>query len=1026
MKKNLLLVMACLSLTRIYGAEKTWTEPIVSPDLVIQESDGFVAVEAEHFVRQEKSGVRAWHLTTFDHEAGITPDADPNHTEGASGAAYLEILPDTRKNHGEKLIKGQNFINEPGKMAILSYNIHFKNTGKYYVWARIYSTGTEDNGVHVGIDGTWPESGQRMQWTAKNHWAWGSKQRTAKVHTGVPGILYLNIESPGVHTIQFSMREDGFEFDQFLMTKDAGFKQPSRAVKVSKPRQGKLPAPFRTAQKPAFTSTQKVPVAATSLVMGDFPGRKNAYVDNGKWFAVNPEAHKKSVVAGTWPFNSGVFDLTLHAVGENDGQSSYSVLLEGEEIGSFKCPLSKEMFEEGKAFTHTFKNVRIDEKAKIEVIANIGSADGNEFSRARWSRISVQPRDNKKLVRKVSPSAVEKNVAVPVEKQVSFSGNLFGDRTPDGDGSIEISGELKTWHKVALTLDGPYAHEKDNNPNPFTDLRFQMVFKHESGTRTYSVPGYFAADGKAGESSAESGTKWRVLFAPDLDGTWSYSVAFHQGELAALNGGGAAMSPWHGKTGSFKITKSDKSGRDLRSKGRLQYVGKHHLKFAGTEEWFVKAGADAPETFLAYKDFDGTIAMKPGVPLKSWEPHIQDWQNGDPSWKGGKGKGIIGAINYLSGKGCNVFSFLTYNAGGDGDNIWPFIERDDKLNYDCSKLDQWSIVLDHGTARGMYLHFKLQETENDDNKRGGRNRVVPTSLDGGDLGIERKLYVREIVARFGHNLALNWNLGEENTQTTSQQREMAQYIADQDPYDHLIVVHSYPNQQDQVYRPLLGDGSVLSGASLQNSNIRDCHHQVVKWTRESAATGKPWVIGFDEPGTASEGMPADPGYPGMPANFNNPSIHDTRKYALWGTLMAGGSGVEYYFGYKLPQNDLVCEDWRSRDLSWDYCRIALDFFGTLPLGDMANTNELTGNTKHDNSAYCFSKQGELYLVYLPVGGSRSLDLSNANGNFSLSWFNPRTGKSLHSDTAYQGGQKVSVAAPGNEKNDWLAVIKKNN
>ena len=42
--------------------------------------------------------------------------------------------------------------------------------------------------------------------------------------------------------------------------------------------------------------------------------------------------------------------------------------------------------------------------------------------------------------------------------------------------------------------------------------------------------------------------------------------------------------------------------------------------------------------------------------------------------------------------------------------------------------------------------------------------------------------------------------------------------------------------------------------------------------------------------------------------------------------MAGGAGVEYYFGYKLPQNDLVCQDFRSRDKSWDYCRIALNFF----------------------------------------------------------------------------------------------------
>ena len=47
------------------------------------------------------------------------------------------------------------------------------------------------------------------------------------------------------------------------------------------------------------------------------------------------------------------------------------------------------------------------------------------------------------------------------------------------------------------------------------------------------------------------------------------------------------------------------------------------------------------------------------------------------------------------------------------------------------------------------------------------------------------------------------------------------------------------------------------------------------------------------------------------------TAHDIRKYTLWGTLMAGGVGVEYCFGYALPRNDLVCEDLRSRDKSWD-------------------------------------------------------------------------------------------------------------
>ena len=59
--------------------------------------------------------------------------------------------------------------------------------------------------------------------------------------------------------------------------------------------------------------------------------------------------------------------------------------------------------------------------------------------------------------------------------------------------------------------------------------------------------------------------------------------------------------------------------------------------------------------------------------------------------------------------------------------------------------------------------------------------------------------------------------------------------------------------------------------------------------------------------------------------------HAVRRQTLWGTLMGGGAGVEYYFGYQFVENDLVCEDWRSRDRSWDYCRIALEFFEEIAI-----------------------------------------------------------------------------------------------
>ncbi|KAA5541756.1 DUF5060 domain-containing protein [Roseiconus nitratireducens] len=866
------------------AAKPSAADPTVDESVVFAEQDGIVAVEAEHFFRQTSTDRRAFYLTDADQSPAVGPDGDPNHAAGASGGAYLEILPDTRRTHDDRLIKGENFSPEAGAMAVVHYRVHFDHPGRYYVWARAFSTGSEDNGLHVGLDGEWPASGQRLQWCqGKNTWRWESKQRTAQEHCGEPHQIFLDVPTPGVHTVQFSMREDGFEFDKWLMTTDRDYQRPDDVGPAVQLKQGQLPQTSRTA---AIDRSQSRP----------------------------------------------------------------------------------------------------------------SNADGSP-------------------TRPVS----EKPLQQP--------------RGVDGDATVTVTGTPQRWHKLTFNLSGPYAHEQDNAPNPFTDHRMTVRFRHSDGTE-YTVPGYFAADGDAANTSAESGTVWRAHFAPDRVGAWRYEVSFRTGRNAALDvqPSGAPLDPFDSVSGSIDIAESDKSGRDLRAHGRLDYVGQRYLRFAGTGKYFLKAGADAPETLLAYADFDNTIAGNPRrAPLKTWQPHRGDWEQGDPTWADGKGKGLIGAINYLSGKGCNAFSFLTYNAGGDGDNVWPFIDREDKLHYDCSKLDQWGIVFDHGTQRGMYLHFKMQETENDDHKRGKNQGNVPESLDGGDLGTQRKLYCRELIARFGHNLALNWNLGEENTQTTAQQIAMIDYLAALDAYKHPIVVHTFPDQQDQVYRPLLGDRSKLTGVSLQNSSLKTTHEQTVKWVDASREAGKPWVVAFDESGSAAHAQCPDLGYRGFDGHDRQGKMahtqHEVRKFTLWGTLMGGGAGNEYYFGYQFDENDIVCEDWRSRDQSWDYCRIAINFFHDhdLPFWEMANADDLVGNPQHDVSKYCFAKAGHSYLVYLPNGGSTELDLSGAKKEvFDVVWFDPRSGGELQIGSVQQvtGGTTVSLGQPpANPDQDWLIWLR---
>lgn len=57
MKKAIFTAAALVSLGAF--ADKQLTKPIVGDDLIFEEKDGLVAVEAEHFFKQENDDIRA-------------------------------------------------------------------------------------------------------------------------------------------------------------------------------------------------------------------------------------------------------------------------------------------------------------------------------------------------------------------------------------------------------------------------------------------------------------------------------------------------------------------------------------------------------------------------------------------------------------------------------------------------------------------------------------------------------------------------------------------------------------------------------------------------------------------------------------------------------------------------------------------------------------------------------------------------------------------------------------------------------
>ncbi len=584
---------------------------------------------------------------------------------------------------------------------------------------------------------------------------------------------------------------------------------------------------------------------------------------------------------------------------------------------------------------------------------------------------------------------------------------------------VTLLGTLKRWHPITIRVEGPGVSETDA-VNPFSDYRLDVTFRHEE--EVYVVPGYFAADGLSHETSATSGNVWHAHFSPPHTGLWTYEVSFLAGpDIAVADGvGGGTPVEGHLAAGSFIVNETDKEAPDLRGRGILRYVDAPYLRF-DNGEWHLKGGTNSPENLLAYHDIDETYSLSDESYVKSYDSHLADWQAGDPSWQSGKGKGLIGAINYLASEGVNSAFFVLVNLGlrdiedEGNEDVWPWISPDIHDRYDVSKLAQWDIVFRHMQTKGMLIHLALQEVDND------------LLLNDGDLGRERTLYYREMIARFGYHPGVIWNIGEElleGRNTHAQRVSYIDFIDALDPYDHPVMAHSFPGtvNYESIYGPLLGHPT-FSGISFQihqgaeYSGDLKVYNNTKLWYENAASTGRPWVIMMDECCGWRKGIrPWGEDY----------NVDKVRQEALWGNLMGGGAGVEWFFGdYALTHYDYVTEDFRPYEIIWRQTRYALDFFHDyLPFHEMAPQTGLTTDENH----LVFAAPGERYVVYQRrATADATLDLEGHAGTYSVKWFDPRLGGAPFYGsvrTINGSGQQALGPAPTRTKDDWVALVER--
>ena len=578
--------------------------------------------------------------------------------------------------------------------------------------------------------------------------------------------------------------------------------------------------------------------------------------------------------------------------------------------------------------------------------------------------------------------------------------------TTCGGPGPSVEGDLVAWHRVTVSFPGPETSE-DAEMNPFRNYRLTVLFNNETTGKTVKVPGFYAADGNAAETSATKGSVWRAHFLPSEPGAWKFTASFRTATDIALSKDLQAGEPtaFDGVTGMFVVEPANPTAPGFLAKGTLDYFGKHYLRFAETGEYFLKGGADSPENFLAYAEFDQTRDSDAGSGsyehigeiIHHYEPHVQDWNDGDPTWQDAKGKGIIGALNYLASKGMNSVYFLTYNLDeGDGRDVWMWSAENIRDRFDVSKLAQWEIVFDHMNHLGLMLHVVIQETENDHNL-------------GGDASLNpiRKLYLRELIARFSHHPAIVWNLGEENNTPDEDRKEISAYMRSIDPYDHPITVHTKNNSSPEFYRGLFGAPN-FETSSIQ-SHPKRYYQEALELRQLTSSAGRPWVIFGDEQAPASHGIRPD---------TDDPEHNEPRIEALWGNLMGGGSGVEWYFGHQFAHMDINMEDWRSRDIMWDQTRYALEFFHEhLPFWEMIPEPDRASIGR------VLSKGDDILAIQIPTGGTSSVRLGE--GEYTIRWFDPRNGGSLQegSVSTISGPGKLPVGVPPSEPlRDWVVLL----
>lgn len=142
----------------------------------------------------------------------------------------------------------------------------------------------------------------------------------------------------------------------------------------------------------------KEPIKIVYQAINDFDLKENAvpfYKDSSRMaLAINAVKYRDVFSSAVVNFTgeSGTYDLKFTSMTETDGESTYKILVNEREVGTFQNPESEVDYD---LSINTIQNVEIEKGQEIEVQFNshsngkIPENDGHAYSRGRWTELEL-------------------------------------------------------------------------------------------------------------------------------------------------------------------------------------------------------------------------------------------------------------------------------------------------------------------------------------------------------------------------------------------------------------------------------------------------------------------------------------------------------------------------------------------------------------------------------------------------------------------------------------------------------------